>query len=223
MLNEKLNVFGWVGCGLCINGSVTIVLHAPAERPLNSVLEVWEMAMQPGAGARRRRRARGGGSGGSGGAPSCSLPTALCSPRTLPLPSCPHPQPHSHPTPPHPTPPHPTPPPRSLPAVRLHRRRGHRVPDILGRPQARHYQHFRVPGDMLHRGQLVSHQLQGGRLAAGEAAAGAGGFLAAGLARNCQAAAGPAEARLWRRRRLVVAQPAARTAHDRRRWASRSS
>jgi hypothetical protein len=50
MLNEKLNVFGWVGCGLCINGSVTIVLHAPAERPLSSVLEVWEMAMQPGAG-----------------------------------------------------------------------------------------------------------------------------------------------------------------------------
>jgi hypothetical protein len=48
MLNEKLNVFGWVGCGLCINGSVTIVLHAPAERQLNSVLEVWQMAMQPG-------------------------------------------------------------------------------------------------------------------------------------------------------------------------------
>lgn len=48
MLNEKLNVFGWVGCGLCINGSITIVLHAPPERPLSSVLEVWEMAMQPG-------------------------------------------------------------------------------------------------------------------------------------------------------------------------------
>ncbi|KAI8474297.1 MAG: magnesium transporter NIPA-domain-containing protein [Monoraphidium minutum] len=47
ILNEKLNVFGWVGCGLCINGSITIVLHAPAERPLTSVLEVWEMAMQP--------------------------------------------------------------------------------------------------------------------------------------------------------------------------------
>ena len=48
MLNEKLNVFGWVGCGLCINGSITIVLHAPPERPLTSVLQVWEMAMQPG-------------------------------------------------------------------------------------------------------------------------------------------------------------------------------
>ena len=49
MLNEKLNVFGWVGCALCINGSVTIVLHAPEERPLESVREVWNMAMQPGA------------------------------------------------------------------------------------------------------------------------------------------------------------------------------
>jgi len=48
MLNEKLNVFGWVGCALCINGSITIVLHAPPERPLASVLEVWQMAMQPG-------------------------------------------------------------------------------------------------------------------------------------------------------------------------------
>jgi hypothetical protein len=41
-------MFGWVGCGLCINGSVTIVLHAPVERPLRSVGEVWAMAMQPG-------------------------------------------------------------------------------------------------------------------------------------------------------------------------------
>jgi hypothetical protein len=48
ILNEKLNVFGWVGCALCINGSITIVLHAPAERQLQSVLEVWDMAMQPG-------------------------------------------------------------------------------------------------------------------------------------------------------------------------------
>lgn len=49
LLGERLNLFGWVGCGLCINGSVTIVLHAPPERPLISVQQVWDMAMQPGA------------------------------------------------------------------------------------------------------------------------------------------------------------------------------
>lgn len=47
MLNEKLNVFGMVGCLLCITGSVAIVLHAPPERHLGSVVEVWQLAMQP--------------------------------------------------------------------------------------------------------------------------------------------------------------------------------
>lgn len=46
-LGERLNAFGWVGCALCINGSVTIVLHAPPERALASVQQVWDLAMAP--------------------------------------------------------------------------------------------------------------------------------------------------------------------------------
>jgi hypothetical protein len=48
MLNERLNLFGILGCVLCITGSLTIVLHAPPERPVGSVVEVWQLAMQPG-------------------------------------------------------------------------------------------------------------------------------------------------------------------------------
>ncbi len=48
MLNEKLNPFGMLGCILCISGSVTIVLHAPEEREISSLLQVWRMALQPG-------------------------------------------------------------------------------------------------------------------------------------------------------------------------------
>ena len=48
MLNEKLNVFGILGCVLCIVGSMTIVLHAPEEREIVSLLQVWNMALQPG-------------------------------------------------------------------------------------------------------------------------------------------------------------------------------
>ncbi|KAK9810385.1 hypothetical protein WJX72_009789 [[Myrmecia] bisecta] len=48
MLGEKLNMFGILGGVLCIVGSVTIVLHAPEEREVTSLLEVWQLAMQPG-------------------------------------------------------------------------------------------------------------------------------------------------------------------------------
>ena len=48
MLNERLNIFGVLGCILCISGSVTIVLHAPGEREIVSLLQVWTMAMRPG-------------------------------------------------------------------------------------------------------------------------------------------------------------------------------
>ncbi len=41
-------MFGSLGCLLCITGSLTIVLHAPPERELNSVIEVFQLAMQPG-------------------------------------------------------------------------------------------------------------------------------------------------------------------------------
>ncbi len=56
LLGERLNAFGVVGCLLCIAGSLAIVLHAPEERPIASVLQVWALALQPGAGA-------GGGQG----------------------------------------------------------------------------------------------------------------------------------------------------------------
>lgn len=46
-LNEKLNVFGIIGCVLCVTGSLSIVLHAPEEAPITSVLHVWDLAMQP--------------------------------------------------------------------------------------------------------------------------------------------------------------------------------
>lgn len=48
-LKEQLNVFGILGCVLCITGSITIVLHVPAEKPIESVAQVWNLAMQPGA------------------------------------------------------------------------------------------------------------------------------------------------------------------------------
>lgn len=48
VLQERLNMFGILGCLLCITGSVTIVLHAPPERHLGSVIEVFQLAMQPG-------------------------------------------------------------------------------------------------------------------------------------------------------------------------------
>ncbi|PKA54877.1 hypothetical protein AXF42_Ash000712 [Apostasia shenzhenica] len=48
MLNEKLHVFGILGCSLCVVGSTTIVLHAPKERNIESVKQVWYLATEPG-------------------------------------------------------------------------------------------------------------------------------------------------------------------------------
>lgn len=48
VLQERLNMFGSLGCLLCITGSLTIVLHAPPERQLDSVVEVFQLAIQPG-------------------------------------------------------------------------------------------------------------------------------------------------------------------------------
>ncbi len=47
LLHERLNVFGAVGCVLCVAGSLAIVLHAPLERPVASVLEMWRLATAP--------------------------------------------------------------------------------------------------------------------------------------------------------------------------------
>lgn len=40
LLRERLNTFGKMACALCILGAVVIVLHAPEERCLGSILEV---------------------------------------------------------------------------------------------------------------------------------------------------------------------------------------
>lgn len=48
LLNEKLNLFGLLGGMLCVAGSLTIVLHAPEERPITSLTQVWQLALQPG-------------------------------------------------------------------------------------------------------------------------------------------------------------------------------
>ncbi|OAY23702.1 probable magnesium transporter NIPA4 [Manihot esculenta] len=47
ILREKLHLFGILGCALCVVGSTTIVLHAPKERDIESVKEVWELATEP--------------------------------------------------------------------------------------------------------------------------------------------------------------------------------
>ncbi|XP_010538920.1 PREDICTED: probable magnesium transporter NIPA3 isoform X2 [Tarenaya hassleriana] len=47
ILREKLHTFGILGCVLCVVGSITIVLHAPQEREIDSVIEVWNLATEP--------------------------------------------------------------------------------------------------------------------------------------------------------------------------------
>ncbi|CAK9180926.1 unnamed protein product [Ilex paraguariensis] len=48
ILKEKLHPLGILGCVMCIMGSVIIVIHAPQERPITSVQEIWSMATQQG-------------------------------------------------------------------------------------------------------------------------------------------------------------------------------
>ncbi|KAJ3675728.1 hypothetical protein LUZ60_004770 [Juncus effusus] len=48
ILSEKLHIFGIVGCILCVVGSTGIVLHAPKEREIHSVKEIWRLAIEPG-------------------------------------------------------------------------------------------------------------------------------------------------------------------------------
>ncbi|CAN6444974.1 unnamed protein product [Victoria cruziana] len=47
ILRERLHTFGILGCVLCVVGSTTIVLHAPPEREIGSVREVWDLATEP--------------------------------------------------------------------------------------------------------------------------------------------------------------------------------
>ncbi|KAL2463376.1 putative magnesium transporter NIPA2 [Forsythia ovata] len=48
ILDERLHIFGVVGCILCLVGSTIIVLHAPVEKNIESVKEVWYLATEPG-------------------------------------------------------------------------------------------------------------------------------------------------------------------------------
>lgn len=47
MLKERLHVLGVLGCVLCVVGSTSIVLHAPAERQIVSINDVWTLATEP--------------------------------------------------------------------------------------------------------------------------------------------------------------------------------
>ncbi|XP_015060709.1 probable magnesium transporter NIPA2 [Solanum pennellii] len=48
ILKERLHMFGIVGCVLCLVGSISIVLHAPLERKIESVMDVWHLASEAG-------------------------------------------------------------------------------------------------------------------------------------------------------------------------------
>ncbi|WMV56722.1 hypothetical protein MTR67_050107 [Solanum verrucosum] len=48
ILKERLHIFGIVGCVLCLVGSSSIVLHAPLERKIESVMDVWHLASEAG-------------------------------------------------------------------------------------------------------------------------------------------------------------------------------
>ena len=48
-LKERLGHLGKLGCALCIVGSVLIVANAPPDKDIQTVDEILEYAMQPGA------------------------------------------------------------------------------------------------------------------------------------------------------------------------------
>ncbi|CED83588.1 Uncharacterized conserved protein [Phaffia rhodozyma] len=47
LLNEKLGKLGICGCALCLIGSLIIILHAPADKEISTVDEIWDYAMAP--------------------------------------------------------------------------------------------------------------------------------------------------------------------------------
>ena len=46
-LGERLPALGWLGCSLCICGSVPLVLHASPEAPVASIRELWALSAEP--------------------------------------------------------------------------------------------------------------------------------------------------------------------------------
>ena len=49
-LNERLGTLGKLGCAMCLLGSVVIVLHAPPDKPVESIEEILGYALSPGNG-----------------------------------------------------------------------------------------------------------------------------------------------------------------------------
>lgn len=47
-LKEELGPIGRVGCGLCVLGSLIIILHAPEDKNIQTVDEILQYAIQPG-------------------------------------------------------------------------------------------------------------------------------------------------------------------------------
>ncbi|KAG6822666.1 hypothetical protein H0H93_005107, partial [Arthromyces matolae] len=47
-LKEKLTFFGWLGCGLCIIGSVIIALNGPSEQTVGEIREFQKLFLAPG-------------------------------------------------------------------------------------------------------------------------------------------------------------------------------
>jgi hypothetical protein len=49
LLDEELGHLGRLGCTICILGSLIIVIHAPADKDIQTVDEILRYAVQPGA------------------------------------------------------------------------------------------------------------------------------------------------------------------------------
>jgi drug/metabolite transporter (DMT)-like permease len=47
-LNEKLNTFGKIGCLLTVFGSIVIIIHAPKESEVNSLIDFARKIGAPG-------------------------------------------------------------------------------------------------------------------------------------------------------------------------------
>ncbi|KAI0093083.1 magnesium transporter NIPA-domain-containing protein [Irpex rosettiformis] len=47
-LQEKLSMFGWLGCALCIIGSVVIALNGPSEQSIGQIVQFQHMFLAPG-------------------------------------------------------------------------------------------------------------------------------------------------------------------------------
>jgi hypothetical protein len=48
LLNEKLNLLGKLGCAICLIGSTVVVIHAPKEQEIKSMMELGEKMKDPG-------------------------------------------------------------------------------------------------------------------------------------------------------------------------------